>query len=120
MIQKLLAQGDHSGQSSVSRLGKILGSSYQTRITGLSDTVPAAAGRRRITSTAHSSPTARTLPLERNGLRLEATIIVQAPTTRIGFSFCVERFAIIEPTRQVQAPTQAARNRLVLDLGSAV
>jgi len=38
----------------------------------------------------------------------EATYGCSEPATKVRFSFSLLRFAIIEPTRQVQAPTHAA------------
>src|SRR5260221_14678976 len=38
----------------------------------------------------------------------EAAYPCAEPTTKVRFSFSLERFAIIEPARQVRAPTPAA------------
>src|SRR5260221_14011730 len=38
----------------------------------------------------------------------EAAYRCAEPTTKVRFSFSLERFAIIEPARQVRAPTPAA------------
>jgi hypothetical protein len=50
----------------------------------------------------------RTSPKIQYNAQPEAASRCSEPTTKVRFSFSLERLAIVEPARQLQAPTQAA------------